>query len=417
VITLDGWLETPLVNGRANNPVGTPDGTRVLFQSDRRGTNDLWSIRVVNGSPEGRPEVVRENLGEGPGTLGVNRNGDYYYPTHLAISDLYVAEVDPQTGKLISQPEQITDRYASTAPAWSPDGESLAYYSKRSPGDWNKGAPLSVVVRSLKTGAERAWSSSELNLNWAKPQWFPDSRSLFIHPGAGKLVQFDLQTGRPQVLLKSESISPYGVGNGYRPGVVMAPDGRSVYYILHETKDNAPSLQMKLEAARIRVIRRDLPNGQERELCQLDAETGFGPFISADSSRLAFWVNFHDRRSALMTIPASGGAPAEVRTGHNFVSDDQELKPGQLLARPDSAAWSPAGRLYFVTQPPRGGQGDEIWSVPADGGEAQPLGLARHKVWSLDVSPDGKRLVFFDDSGKVEMWVLKNLFAATKLSK
>jgi dipeptidyl aminopeptidase/acylaminoacyl peptidase len=117
-----------------------------------------------------------------------------------------------------------------------------------------------------------------------------------------------------------------------------------------------------------------------------------------------------------MTIPARGGTPAEIRTGHNFTTDDQELKTGQLLARPDSAAWSPAGRLFFVTQPPRGGQGDEIWSVPPEGGEAQPLGLTRHKVWSLDVSPDGKRLVFFDDSSKVEMWVVKNLFPTTKPS-
>jgi hypothetical protein len=217
----------------------------------------------VNGNPEGQPEVVRENLGR---PLGVARNGDYYYGSALSISDLYVAEVDPQTGKLIAQPKQITDRYTSTSPAWSPDGEYLAYYSKRSAGAWNRGAPLSVVVRSMKTGQERAWSKSELNLNWAKPQWFPDSRSLFIHPGAGKMTQLDIQTGGTQFLFKSEQVRPYGVQNGYRPGVVMAPDGRSFYYILHETKNKAPSTEMKLEAAQIRVIRRDLADGQEREL-------------------------------------------------------------------------------------------------------------------------------------------------------
>jgi hypothetical protein len=37
-------------------------------------------------------------------------------------------------------------------------------------------------------------------------------------------------------------------------------------------------------------------------------------------------------------------------------------------------------------------------------------------VWSLDVSPDGKRLVFFDDSSKAEMSVLKNLFPAARAS-
>jgi dipeptidyl aminopeptidase/acylaminoacyl peptidase len=168
-------------------------------------------------------------------------------------------------------------------------------------------------------------------------------------------------------------------------------------------------------ADRIRVMRRDLPDGAERELCRFDAETGFGPFPSPDSRRLAFWVNFHDRRSALMTIPADGGAPAELRTGQSYVSDDRELKPGHLLPREDSVAWSPAGRLFFVTQAPRGNPDrDEIWSVPAEGGEAQPLGIRLHHLWSLDVSPDGKRLVFQDEQPKSEMWVLKNLFSAAK---
>src|ERR1044072_6224620 len=70
------------------------------------------------------------------------------------------------------------------------------------------------------------WQRSELNLSWAKPQWFADGRSLFIHPGTGKMIQWDIQTGNPQFLLNSESLSPYGGGNLYRPGVVMAPDGR-----------------------------------------------------------------------------------------------------------------------------------------------------------------------------------------------
>jgi Tol biopolymer transport system component len=395
------------------NPVWTPDGTRVMFQSDRRGPSDLWSIRVVNGAPEGPPELVREDVGM---PLGLARNGDYYYKSVTDLSDLYVAEVDPQTGKLTSQPKQITDRYTNAAPAWSPDGESLAYYSQRSLGAWNRGAPLTVVVRSTKTGDEKIWQKSELDLNWAKPQWFPDGRSLFIHHGHGKMIQFDIQAGSTQFLLNSESLNPYAGGNLYRPGVIMAPNGRSVFYILHEV-ESKPQRAAMYSADRIRVMRRDLPDGPDRELCRLDAETGFGPFPSTDSRRLAFWVNFHDRRSALMTIPADGGAPAEVKTRQSYMSDDRELKPGQFLPREDSVAWSPAGRLFFVTQAPRGNPDrDEIWSVRAEGGEAQPLGLRLHHLWSLDVSPDGQRLVFQDEQPKSEMWVLKNLFPAVKPS-
>jgi Tol biopolymer transport system component len=270
-------------------------------------------------------------------------------------------------------------------------------------------------VRSTKTGEEKFWQSSELNLSWAKPQWFPDGRSLFIHPGRGKMIQLDTRTGSTQFLLNSESLSPYAGGNLYRPGAIMAPNGRSVFYISHEV-ENKPQRAAMYSADRIRIIRRDLPDGAERELCRFDAETGFGPFPSPDGRRIAFWVNFHDRRSALMTISADGGAPVEVRTGQSYMSDDRELKPGQFLPREDSVAWSPAGRLFFITQAARWGDpdSDEIWSVPAEGGEAQALGLRLHHLWSLDVSPDGRRLVFQDEQPRTEMWVLKNLISAAK---
>jgi dipeptidyl aminopeptidase/acylaminoacyl peptidase len=97
------------------------------------------------------------------------------------------------------------------------------------------------------------------------------------------------------------------------------------------------------------------------------------------------------------------------------MSDDRELKPGLFLPREDALAWSPSGRLFFVTQAPSGNPDrDEIWSVPAEGGEAQPLAVRLHHLWALDVSPDGKRLAFQDQAPKSEMWVLKNLFPAAQ---
>jgi hypothetical protein len=102
----------------------------LLFVSDRRENNDLWSIPVADGKPAGPLELVKEGISS---LLDITRDGDCYYQTQTMVRDLYVAEVNPQTGNLISRPKQITSRDVNSGAAWSPNGEFLAYYAGRGP--------------------------------------------------------------------------------------------------------------------------------------------------------------------------------------------------------------------------------------------------------------------------------------------
>jgi dipeptidyl aminopeptidase/acylaminoacyl peptidase len=51
-----------LLEGRNKEVVWAPDGKSLLFVSDRRGSNDLWSIRVADGKPAGPPAMLREHI-------------------------------------------------------------------------------------------------------------------------------------------------------------------------------------------------------------------------------------------------------------------------------------------------------------------------------------------------------------------
>ena len=64
-IAVDGSQETALVQGASkdSSPAWTPDGSAVMFVSDRSTNYGLWSIRVANGRPIGAPELVRGNVG------------------------------------------------------------------------------------------------------------------------------------------------------------------------------------------------------------------------------------------------------------------------------------------------------------------------------------------------------------------
>jgi DNA-binding winged helix-turn-helix (wHTH) protein len=60
--SVEQGTDLPLVEnfGDSATPLWAPDGKSVLFVSDRNGSRDLWSIRVVEGKALGPPEMIKE---------------------------------------------------------------------------------------------------------------------------------------------------------------------------------------------------------------------------------------------------------------------------------------------------------------------------------------------------------------------
>ncbi len=394
VAAVEGGEPTLIVEGEAFDGHWSPDGKGVLFASNRRGIHGTWFVQVSAGKPVGSPEMVRD-LGPWGNIIGLSSNGDFYYEYNPTARDVYVADLDTRSEKLAGQPKRITDRNMNVGPAWSPDGEFLVYYSQAGQDNWTPGA-LKIVIRSMKTGEERLVSpKTPLVFGYTKPQWFPDGQSLFIHEQSGRLIKLDAQTGNIEYLFKGERIIPSNnFPNHYFPPATLAANASFVTYV----------------AQGGRIIRRNLPDGKEIEVSRVGATNGVFP--SPDGAKIAFWAN-----SKLMIVPATGGAPVEVKTGLTleYVRPRPEV-PNQSSAthaRATTLAWGADSRtLFFVTRPMAGVLGkDEIWSVPIDGGEAKPLGMQLHSIWSMDISPDGKRLAFYDEDMQYELWVVKNLFA------
>ena len=393
LIPADGGAEIPIVEnaGRNGSPAWAPDGKRLLFLSDRQGSTDLWSIRLADGRAAGSAELVKDRIDN---LLGVSHDGGCYYQTGTIARELYVAGIDPQTGKPVGTPKQITSRGLTGGAAWSPDGENLAYYAMPiRQGD----AATRVVIRSTRTGGERELSPKEpLNLYSWYPQWFPDSRSLFVHSRDGKLRQLDVRTGEYRPLLAGVTISPYrdGAANPqYQAYVILSPDGRSIYY---QVRDQ--------EAQQIRILRRDLQGGPEKELCRVRADLVRGLSVSRDGGQLVFVERWQgetgDRKPswAIVTLSAGGGEPKEV-----YRSSPQWG---------DAVVWSKDGhRVFFKLQ------GGDIYSIPAEGGSPQPLGIGLHSPYFLSLNPDGTQFVFTDEQWNNQLWVLKNLFGEASAAR
>jgi len=103
------------------------------------------------------------------------------------------------------------------------------------------------------------------------------------------------------------------------------------------------------------------------------------PRVSPDGSRIVFTVSSLDldankRRSDLWLVGTDGAGL------HALTHDD---------ASDSNGTWSPDGRaIYFLST--RGGS-SQVWKLPLDGGEAQPVTALPLDIGSFRLSPDGSR--------------------------
>ena len=384
VMPVEGGSEVQAYSGEVNNFIWTPDG-KLLFDRSRpdqaRGLSDLYTLRVVDGKPQGSPELVKKDVHLGNIQV-VSPDGNYYYTDRRTRQVLYEVGFDPNASTPVGEPKLIAEGNGNTqGPSWSPDGEWVAYLSI---GGTERNA---LVVRSAKSGEERRWypqgitASAEAEQPARSLQWFPDNRSLLLGYANGELFRFDTRTGESRRILDNVKI-PW-IENSAWGSAIATPDGRTVFY--------EPPGDQK------RIMRRDLNGGPEQEVCRIPGDRIHGFNISPDGSQLALIVTYArgtpNEYRTLMTVAASGGQPKEV-------------------ARPKGLArmliWSKDGRYLIFNTRPDQQQKNEFFSVSAEGGEPRPFGIKLHTLDFPTLSPDGRRMIFQDGgANRNELWVMK----------
>jgi TolB protein len=212
---------------------------------------------------------------------------------------LIVADADGENPHVVMQSNEPL-----MSPAWSPDGQSLAYVSF-------EGRLPSVYVQFLKSG-ERQRVSARAGVNQA-PAWSPDGKKLALtlstRDGNLDIYVLDLAT---QALTRITD----------DPGIDTEPqwskDGQSIYF----TSDRAGGPQ---------IYRVGIQSGDRPRRLTFQGSYNARPRLSPDESQMAF-VTQEDGGYRIATMDLRGHGDVQVLTkGHFDVSPSYAPNGAEII--------------------------------------------------------------------------------------
>ncbi len=374
-IEIAGGEPRALVRGNGNDIVmgWMPDGSGILFYSNRELTHAIWKLAVTGMRPVGNPRLVRADVWNLI-PMGFS-GGRYFYQVVRASAQVRTATLDVEGGRVINPPSPIREPSEgwSRTPFWSPDGRYLGFL------DYPIGVPAGPAHPRLGIRAVHSGEMRYLPFPFqGNPDvyWLPDNRTLLVfggYRGTLGVHRFDLQSGAVTTVLEREP----GAGEG---GRTPSPDGSRYYY----------------HRDRSAVYVRDLRTGQETQLARIDG-LWRRVAVSADDRTLVVRTGGCWQESRLLVLPTTGGEPREIYRGRDLGCSDF------LALTPDTRHVVAA---VFDTLP-------GVWRFPLDGGKPVKI-LGGEAPRGFRLSPDGRRIAYWDwpdQEGSNEIWVIDGLTA------
>jgi hypothetical protein len=340
----------------------------------------VWAIPMSGNKPAGEPRQVKANVGKIQ-PLGFTRNGAFYYAESIGEGrEVHLAELDPETGKIVGSPELASARHAGEkgAAVFSPDGKLLVYQSgPKRDGGGPRTANI-ITVRSLESGKETDIATPMAYIGGV----FHNGEEIRVNgrheKGRAGLFGIDPRTGEMQ---------PREPGSAPKDGRQRFP-------------------QSQPGGGGIRTVERDTRTGRETIL--VPGTSGTFRNQGARSSADWRWLVWRSIDSVageirLMSVRESGGEPITLVS----VKHPVEIRRHNLT--PDS-------KYVLYSQGENGNE--ELWRVPIAGGQPVATGIKAKNIESISVHPNGKQVAIgsFGNS-QDSVWVMENWQSELRASR
>ena len=385
------------------HPIFSPDGTKVVYTSQREGVSGLY-IKAVDGS--GAEERVH-NSGRTIVPMSWSPDGRFIvFWENTGFEWVLPLAGDRTPVRLIAG-----DNGQSSHSQISPDGKWVVY---------NAGG--NIWVRAFPNGAKAVQVSVE---NGVFPRWRGDSREIYYESAAsfGMIMAVavtptadSIEAAKPQPLFDSDYINfghpsnyhTFAVSSDGQRFLIPRPEPDTLVVLDREGRsrtldtDNWGDPHVSPDGKRVAAIRGnrsvwvlDLASGDRRQVGKLNGPQDFAVSVawSRDGAQVAYIaLDLNIGKDVLYLANANGGAePKQLRTFDGI--------GGQLLGfTPDGGSL-----LYFSSQV----AGDTLLRIPL-AADAAPVQLARGSTGMLAprLSPDGRYLAYHTNaSNKNEIWV------------
>ncbi|MGI8783405.1 MAG: protein kinase domain-containing protein [Acidobacteriota bacterium] len=353
-------------NVNVASPVWSPDDQFIYFSSSRSGSTNIWKISAHDGIPE---RITAGQIEDAD--LDVSADGKrIIFSSYRANENLAEVSLGSVAGPPILKWLTRDSARSLMAPAYSPDGKRIAYFSAR------RGTESESIWVMNTDGSEPIQLVSDQYINiW--PRWSAGGQALLFtsrSPGTGgerRTRQVALSGNLPEEL-------PVAPGDDW--GADMGPDGRLLFW------------------------------GTDGQTWLFDPKSSQKQALKNVSGRVLRWSP-DGKHFASLVGPRRESDPEAGLWIHDLAGGSRILFQGWVVWY----AWGSSEEIFVLRGSPdlRG----SIWRVRLDGAEPErasgPIGIRWYSTYSnrrdlrFDVHPDRRRAVIETQSVEADIGMIE----------
>jgi len=391
ILSIDGTMDKKLVGDLGNDsaPFWAPNGKEILFVSDRYGTNDLWKLKIENGTPIGVSKIVKADLGSRNRILGITKDKAIFYSTNNSRFDISIANL--KNGKYANSPLKISSLKTkrNMNAVWSPNGQFVAYSRFNPFRDEILGHQQQFTIYDTESGTRKNLDTDMFgNTVMFNPQWTSDNEKLLIQgmikdDYQGGLFLFDINTNKKTAIKVSDNMTVGKIDDSYR-FYTLSNDDKSVFYFSEDKKS---------------ILKYTIKSKLETTIISGSKTIHFFK-LSNDNTKIAFGYWFENDKN-LYTVSTSGDAK-------------QKLMEFDCDCADNVVSWGKDDKfIYFKDGKFRDFK--KLMRISVDGGDPEEVIVFKDvfengTITNVNIHPDENSILVELEVGKEEVWKLEGLF-------